>query len=625
MNIIQILMALVALYQQGKSALPALQQDVLTPKNLADFYTNFPNSKVAIDQAIKGKAVDWTVLLSDLEDFTTNYLARPDAKESFLKALRVFRSWMRTGSESAEKAIRKYSAHVASPVLRSVFSADAVDQKVVNKKLTQLVKQLGGQAGANALTLEESKAAKEADPELYKQYLALRRDFSQAWKDELSNYVRSSGKTIVPIKDALAHLASLGITHSMPLGFTGGINALGEWFTKEGEKVPGVPSSTMFPTVKMNRKRSPDNAWVFQAVRPDGQLANQFYTEDHVKKKAQEKFAKVKDFDAAKVRKKWQPLIMGFDPADARSVAAVILDILFQSSNRIGKVGLNPAGGGFGIATLLVAHVRPQTDGSFKFIYLGKDSVKTVTLIKKSESRTNAKICEILAYLISEKSPKEPVFTYNLKNGTYKPVQLGVVRALFSSVSGGLNVHTLRTAKGSELFRGYLDTLFAKKTALDMKGAMEALKKGGLVVGKALNHVRHSAEGEAVATHATALKNYIDPMMQAELFAHYGLPMPAYLERLIVSDDSDASRVTSASEGEEATEEQEVKDGQDPEAPKPADSDGEAEPEEELTPQEKEALEQILSDDVLMDTYEDGYRTVSTTTTIAANMQAWPF
>lgn len=217
------------------------------------------------------------------------------------------------------------------------------------------------------------------------------------------------------------------------------------------------------------------------------------------------------------------------------------------------------------------------------------------------------------------------MFTYNLKNGTYKPVQLGVVRALFSSVSGGLNVHSLRTAKGSELFRGYLDTLFAKKTALDMKGAMEALKKGGLVVGKVLNHVRHSAEGEAVATPATALKNYIDPMMQAELFEHYGLPMPAYLERLIVSDDSDASRVTSASEGEEATEEQEVKDGQDPEAPKPADSDGEAELEEELTPQEKESLEQILSDDVLMDTYEDGYRTVSTTTTIAANMQAWPF
>ena len=620
MNIIQILMALVALYHQGKSALPALQQDVLTPKNLADFYTNFPNSKVAIDQAIKGKDVDWTVLLSDLEDFTTNYLARPDAKESFLKALRVFRSWMRTGSESAEKAIRRYSAHVASPALRAVFSSDAVDQKVVNKNLTQIVKQLGGQAGANALTLEESKAAKAANLELYKQYLALRKDFNQAWKDELSNYVRSSGKTIVPIKDALAHLASLGITHSMPLGFTGGINALGEWFTKEGEKIPGVPTATMFPTVKMNPKRSPDNAWVFQAVRPDGQLANQFYTEDHVKKKAQEKFAKVKDFDAAKVRKKWQPLIMGFDPADARSVAAVILDILFQSSNRIGKVGSNPAGGGFGIATLLVAHVRPQTDGSFKFIYLGKDSVKTVTLIKKSESRTNAKICEILAYLISEKSPKEPVFTYNLKNGTYKPVQLNVVRALFSSVSGGLNVHKLRTAKGSELFRGYLDTLFAKKKALDMKGAMEALKKGGLVVGKALNHVRHSAEGEAVATHATALKNYIDPMMQAELFAHYGLPMPAYLERLIVSDDSDASRVTSASE---ETEEKDDKDSKEKPEPKTEDT-GSSTEEGELTPEEKEALEQVLSDDVLMDTYEDGYRTVSFSSSPVIATVDWP-
>ena len=620
MNIIQILMALVALYQQGKSLLPALQQDVLTPKNLSDFYASFPNSKVAIDQAVKGKAVDWSVIVSDLEDFTTDYLARPAAKESFVKALRVFRTWMRTGSAVSEKAIRKYSAHVASPALRSVFSADAVDQKMVNTNLTKIVKKLGGAPGANALTVEESKAAKEVDLELYKQYLALRRDFSQAWKDELSNYVRSSGKTTVPFKEAVAYLSSLGITHSMPLGFTGNINALGEWFTKEGEKIPGVPTATMFPTVKMNPKRGPDSAWVFQAVRPDGQLANQFYTEDHVKQKAQEKFAKVKDFDAAKVRKKWQPMIMNFDPADAKSVAAVALDIMFQSSNRIGKVGTSPNAGGYGIATLLVAHVRPQTDGSFKFIYLGKDSVKTVTLIKKSESSLNAKICKILEYLISDKGPREQVFTYNLKNGTYKPVQLGVVRAVFSALSGGLNVHKLRTAKGSELFRSYLDTLFAKKKSLDMKEAMEALKKGGLLVGKALNHVRHSAEGEAVATHATALKNYIDPMMQAELFAHYGLPMPAYLERLIVSDDSDASRVTSASE---ETEGKDDKDSKEKPEPKTEDT-GSSTEEGELTPEEKEALEQVLSDDVLMDTYEDGYRTVSFSSSPVIATVDWP-
>jgi phage-related holin len=99
-----------------------------------------------------------------------------------------------------------------------------------------------------------------------------------------------------------------------------------------------------------------------------------------------------------------------------------------------------------------------------------------------------------------------------------------------------------------------LAVIYSKKKEVDStKEAMDLLKKAATLVGKKLNHVRKSVEGEQTVTPATAIQNYIDPVSQIEFFQHYGVPLPKYLETLTTAEATDPESNTKG----EPTEDQE--------------------------------------------------------------------
>ena len=574
MNFIEVLMALVIAYLESDYPLKGLDR-VLAPARRKEAIAKVPALADALSAYDSGAEIDWTHLAAGVKEYCATYAKEPGAKSSVIKVLRNLISYYTTSSAGALKNLQGMSAHLQDSFIVGYFTRDVADQGATKKQLAPLVKKFGG--SGIALTLEESKEAKEKDPEAYADYLKLRRDYNDAWKAALNNLVRTSGDQTVKYSEFLAYLKKLGLEHAMPTGFTGKIDAQGNWYTMGGKKIDGgVPSSTMFPSVKMNPaydgddSTDPQSPAVFQTVREDGKLGNYFYTSDHKRKNSQEKFAKAAAFDPNKVRKRWIPMMNQFNPKSAEPVpvAATILEILFQSSNRIGsKVGGNGGGGGYGICTLLKKHCYPQTNGDVKFIYNGKDDVKTTTVIKSSDT-VGKKVCEIVLALYEGKKPSDPLFTYDASSG-FKPVQPSTVNKLFHSCGApeGVTVHKLRTVKGTAIFRQFLDNLFEKKKNLSPKDVTEQLKKGATMVGKELNHVRRSAEGETTVQPMTSLKNYIDPNLQVELFMHYGAPIPLYLEKLMQDPELAATSDDSNKELSEEEEEKKLAEAEDTHVP----------------------------------------------------------
>lgn len=537
MNLIQILTAFVVAYLKGESPVKELAK-VMNATNRKLALESIPELEEAFDAYDAGAEIDWPHLAAAIKKFADAYAQRPRAKASFIKILKIFAAYYRNSSDTALKQIQKLSALMEDDYLQGFFVRDHIDQEAVSKELQPLVRKLGGKG--TGLTLEQSKEARESNPDLYKEYLGLMRQYNEAWKVAIDAYVRKTGETTVPMAEVLNHLKKMKIQHNMPTGFTGRLDAHASWYTIDGDIIEGgAPSAIMFPSVRMNPEYGPGgrDTWVFQAMRADGTAGNYFYTTKFRKAQNDAKFEKVANFDLQAVRKKWLPILRKFDAQNPEptSVAATIIELLYRTSNRIGsQVNGNSTGGGYGIATLRVKHFYPQTDGSIKFIYLGKDNVKTVALIKKTDDLIAKKICEVVHALAEGKAPSDPLFTYSLKGGRWKPLLPQVVNRVFKLCSGSdITVHKLRTAKGSELFEEYLDKVFKSRTKMDEKQCKTAWMKGGEIVGKQLNHIRRSVEGEQKVQPTTSLKNYIDPMLQAKLFLHYGVPLPPQLEKLL--------------------------------------------------------------------------------------------
>lgn len=549
MTLAEMLLAFVVAFLEGSFPVAGLK-GVLTPARRKDCIAKIPEMAHALRAYDSGGEIDWLALAEGVRAYAVQYSKEPGAKTSVLKMLKNFVLYYKNTSEGALKNIVKLSSVVEDDYLQGYFTRSVQDQGLVKKKLTPIVRKLGG--SGYALTVEESKEAKEKDSESYKEYLALRRDYNDAWKAALSNFVRESGDKTVKMSEALAHFKKLGIEHSMPTGFTGRIDANGLWYTMDGKAINGgAPSAVTFPTVRMNPAYDGDeNPGVFLPVRSDGSVGSYAYTAEYTRSQSQIKYEKVAAFDVEKTRKRWLPMLKQFDPENPQPipVAAIIMEILYRSSNRIGTAGGNASGGGFGICTLQRKHYFPQTNGDVKFIYLGKKNVRTVATVTQKDP-IGKLICEAVDKLAEGKKPRDPLFTYNLKNGTFKPVLPGAVNVQFKAISGGVTVHKLRTVKGTKIFREFLDTLFAKRKTLDEKQVLEQLKKGAMFVGKELNHVKRAADGTVSIEPMTSLKNYIDPQLQVELFMHYGCPLPIYLEKLL--EDPELAAVEKTEEEED--------------------------------------------------------------------------
>lgn len=556
MNIIQFLYLLLIAHNTEDYPDPKLKA-IADPSLIERWLKEIPSLKEALKNYNKGNDIDLVKIGAELRSYTNNvYAKQPGAKQSFKDLLLTFATYFRSGSESAFKRLAKTSTLTSNPNIAKFFSQEIGDQSSVEDKLKKLVVKLGGDKGKNALTPDQMKVAKSKNPDLAREYLKLRRDFAGVWQNALATFVRDSGNKTVPYQKALKFLESEGLKHSMPSGFTGNIDANGDWYDPDDKPVNGKPASTVFPSVRMNPdygKGLAGKDWLFVALRSDGSFGNYFYTKEYKAQRIQNKFAVVRKLIAkmSSLRKRWLSQVNGFKPTNRLSVAAVVIELLYQSSNRVGIAGGNKkTGGGFGMCTILCGMVIKTSTG-YKIQYQGKDNIKTIFLLKGT-TPVNKKLIKIIGDLMDGKKKTDPVFTYETSRGVQKPILPAFVNAYFKSVSGGATVHKLRTYWGTKMFMESLAAMYDKVGSVaNPKEGMYYVDKMAKEVGSRLNHVRNSIEGEAQVTPKTALVNYIDPGIQAEFFEHYGLPLPKYLEKLLVVSDAETDRPDDAPETDE--------------------------------------------------------------------------
>jgi hypothetical protein len=512
-------------------------EEVFSPEHVKTLLKVSPKFEKPIKGYLTGKIIDPSDIILAIQDTIIKYSASKAPKASFIATLKGFASYFRSESATALRSLTKLSSQSQVPAIRQAFLNMEIklDQGPIRKQLARIVPKLGGANGQLLLDAEESKAAKLKNPELYKNYLKLRGDFGKIWKAALSNIVRSSGQHTIPYVDAIKALDHLGLDHTMPAGFTGKVDADGKWYTKDDKLINGVPAAVMFPRVFMNPHPSPDAEWVFKAVRPDGAKANAFYTMETIKRNQSDKFEKVANFDPDVTRKKWLPLIKNFSVTNKEAQCAIIIELLYRTSNRIGSPQAYNATSGFGVSSLLVKHVTVMSSGAIKVTYPGKDAVKTTFVVMPNDDAVAGFLCrKVFPTLLKGKSPRDPLFALDRGNGRYIQIKPSSVNSLFRRFAPGLTVHKLRTSKGTKLFSEAADVLISKfankKKQPSASEVTTMVKYAAGKAGKALNHVRRSQDGAQSVTPATALANYIDPNVVASFYRKFNAPIPKWLE-----------------------------------------------------------------------------------------------
>lgn len=537
-------------------------------------------------QVSKGKNIE----LKPLGVAIRKYLQTEEGATAFappvFKLSNRFSSYFRTGSEVGARAITKASSSSVFPSwVRTAFQARSIDQSKVSDAIKEFVREVTGKPG-NGLTVDQAAELKAKDKEKYRQYLKLRKEFQLSWKNAASNYVRENGNPLVDMEDLIAYLESEGLEYSIPSGFTGKVDADLNWYDSNGDLIGGVPTAHMFPRVRMNPNRKPGE-YVFTALPANKSSKEKyFYLVKEVRERREKKFKAVQDVVPIiqHARKVWLQGIRHFDLDDDKTVAAVAIELSYQFASRIGTEGNQTKGQRtYGLSTALVKHLKFQTNG-FTLTYPGKDGVINSHRFVATDA-DGRRVLNAVKELVDGKGPNDPIFTVGTGDDR-KPLRPAVVNMVFRTIIGtkDLSIHKLRTLRGTVIFQENVDKFLKsnKGAQLSEKEAMAQLKKMAMEVGKQLNHVRTSADGETKVTPDTALKSYIDPSVQIKFFEEIGLPLPNYLLKMKGKDRLESrSLFASLVLAEPTIEELEEELGDDAFVANPEPQDGEESPPEE--------------------------------------------
>lgn len=547
MDLVQFLYVVMHYYLSGGQKMDPEGKVICNKLLDTTFPVSIPYLGDVMNALNKNKEIDYGALSYALKQYVQEYKSSPQAKLSFATVISRFATWFKNDSPGAMKALLKTSSLCTDPYIRNLLDVEVIDQKKVKNQLLKVNKNLGF-GGTTVLDADQSKVAKAADPDVYKDYLALRRMHTQAWKNEVSDMVRASGKKTLPYKQVMDALAKKGIEHTQPTGFTGRIDADSNWYTNDDKLINGVPNASMFPEVIMNDDQN--GGWVCQAVRKDGTMGGYFYAKGDKLGKDAHKFEFTGNFikKLPGYRRKWLANIKNpFDYTSINEISSVCIELMFLSSQRVGtQKGGNSSGTGFGMSSILCKMVTIREDKSFLISYAGKDGIPFKFVLTPG-SATDKIICEVMEHLKSGKKPSDPIFTRELKNGSWSQLSSGSITKYFKSITGGANIHKLRTAAGTGLFEKIVEGYYARYGNRKMKPAnvMELCKAAATKVAKQLGHYKRDATGNLSLSPATSLKNYIDPDLQVQLFQHFGVPIPTYLEKMLETEKTITSRVLS--------------------------------------------------------------------------------
>lgn len=492
-------------------------------------------------QIIRSGEVDDDVLIPEAKQFRRLIGSELKSDTSIdhqeLEMVKALSTYLVSRSEGALKKAVQLLPALEERDLIDAFIFEAKSQKEFVKPLQKIVYAATKDKNRIALTAEEGQQLKASHPAVYKEYLRLRKQFNQVWKDELRNLVFESKKKLIKFQDALDYLDQQGIQHTLPRGFVGLIDANGKLYTVAGKGIAGLPGPGF--SVQMNPDYNPktDDSYVFTTINDaTGARSQHVYTEDYRKQATQQKFEKVKNLDKVidAVRKKWLVNVRkgGTTP---EVVASTILELLYQFSARVGSTGNQAEGQNtYGISTLLGKHFKVNGN-KVTISYIGKGGVKQIHQLDGSSAESKMLIRNIKE-LLEGKGPKDRVFTFTGKSGRELPMTGALVNRYFQKLGSPVTVHKLRHVRGTRLFNELLaaneDKIFNAKKPLSEAQAVALFKKLATQVGEMLGHVRGVGKQQKV-TPATAIKSYLDPMVMIGFFEKLGYRPPKGLKELI--------------------------------------------------------------------------------------------
>lgn len=528
-SLLQILGALVADYISNPkgpmdSKLKPYVKSVLQWKDL-------PILSEVVQTAVKGgdKLSHLYELGTEIKALFPDFKANRAYTTPELRMLNALRSYLMTDSELALKYIRTNASIFGSPELAAVFAPPI--PKADNKALKRTVMSLVGRDGTH-LTREEAEMVKATNPEEYELYMQHRKAHNAEFKATLANLIRKSGKDKADYQEIYKQIVAMGFTHSMVPGFQGLIDDKGNWYTKDGEALGGIPNLSTYTHVAMNDGRDPEANWIYKAYKADGDFAYG-YTSSFKRSQSSAKYEHVAELMARidEIQANWRQKIKKWNPADKLCVSAVVLEILYTYAARIGSAP------GRGAGTILVKNTS-VTQAGVNIAYIGKDQIPAKHIIRKADSPEQALLVKRLIELIADKKPSMFVFTVNV-NGRLLRVTPGDVNKAFHTFGAPetLGVHKLRTARGTTMFKQLMDKdAETRRPPSTEKDALARYKAMTEKVGDLLNHKRGVGTENIKVTGVTSALSYIDGDLQSELWARWGFRPPAFLEKLLRDD-----------------------------------------------------------------------------------------
>lgn len=463
-----------------------------------------------------------------------------------------FTSYLSTRKSVYRLALDKASSDSVYPAwTEKTFAVTEVeDQEDIQDELIDIVSEWNGQRSLFIKSREEEKKMSEERPDLWERYVEANKKFTHSWLTYVAAFVRERGEKLASYQELLEEMEENGYESDLPAGFDGYIDAAANMYTRNKEKIMLKPRRRYNPWIIM----SPDTVKsVFKVTNWKGETENigtknTYYTEKHHKDSSLEKFAAVRDFGdlAESIRARWLRQLTGdssgngnkvFAPTDVNQVAALVIELVWQTAARIGNPE-NQTGDEktYGLSTVLVNQTRFNAN-SVTMTYKGKDAVNTKHTIK-GDTNLNRYIINALKALATYggKRGSDYLFTYVTRQGRQRRLTDSTVNKElkeFYNVPSGFSIHNIRTYHGTKIFEEQMERIFKKYDKLDKSQAKEVINFMAIEVGKKLNHIRRTADGDEQITPATALTNYIDYNAQAKFYEHYGVPMPAFLSKKV--------------------------------------------------------------------------------------------
>lgn len=419
--------------------------------------------------------------------------------------------------------IEKNVGYLQDTSLASLFQAEIENQDAAKSKAEKLAKKMGGE-GVN---IDAEARKKYKGTATLKEFNAAKRSLNAVPKNFIMNLVRSSGEPYLPVHDVLHSLKEAGIkVHTVPEGFDGMIDDNMRYYTTAGKLLAGSPTGEIHMNPEYDPKK--DNSFVCEYKAQMAQNFSYLYTTSYKARRTKAKFEKVAQFDKKfdSLRKKWLRDFKADGITTQKGVFAMLAELVYQTSGRIGSTaGKTDGKTTYGISTLLVGHYKLR--GKDRLLeYSGKKA--QIQKHKLMTSNPNQKlIIEALDEMAKGKVRKDRLITFKGRGVTGS----GLNKYLKSiGLPSGVTVHKFRTMRGTVLAKKILEkNPFKNRTRQPKATVVNKWLKTALE--KVAKELGHFSNGKI--TVATAIANYIDPVILGDFYNEVGIRMPVTIEKQV--------------------------------------------------------------------------------------------